>query len=229
MVGFLWLNIMTYIGEFSLENLVPGVKNHGVNTNEPVNFEGSLVVALPANTTVNGVVINPSGGGSGWVKAVKSYTDFSVADTTSTIDLVTLPAGYVVEDIKVWVATSLDDGAGNSANIANFGVTGTNDFFHTGKAFNAGLPNALLNNVGEFFSFTSSNNGGQSVASSFLNFNTQPSNSSISPGSEHQIFGTRIYSLTSSTTINVTLTAAVNFNTMTEGVLYFYIKMFLLP
>lgn len=61
MVGFLWLNIMTYIGEFSLENLVPGVKNHGVNTNEPVDFDGAPSVALPLNTTVNG---QPIGGGT---------------------------------------------------------------------------------------------------------------------------------------------------------------------
>lgn len=50
---------MTYIGEFSLENLVPGVKNHGVNTNEPMDFSGSPSTALPLNTTVGG---NPIGG-----------------------------------------------------------------------------------------------------------------------------------------------------------------------
>lgn len=171
----------------------------------------------------------PTSTSTSWIKVTKTYTDFSLAATDSTIDLFTIPANYIVNSIKAWLNNAFDDGAGGYAYISKFGVTGVDDFFHNAGTLAANNPGAQLSIPGELFVFGS--NSDHPTGTVFM---SQPNSGVYDSwqalgGTYGANTGGRIYSLTDATTLTVTLHGDVDFDTMTEGSISFFINMTALP
>lgn len=60
-----------------------------------------------------------------WKKYTKSYTDFSTADPSNSIELFTMPAGGVIHAVKIKHSTAFS-GEAISAYTISVGITGSN-------------------------------------------------------------------------------------------------------
>lgn len=165
--------------------------------------------------------------GTPWTKVHKAYSDFSVASHDSTINLMAIAAGTIIEDIIIYVNTSFDDGAGHTAGLSQMGIDigSGNELLYIGDTnikFGAGngvtsvlqgdpaqlLPDSVVStDVGQVYSLLAQIDGNKQL----------------------KLHGSFVYDLTTAVNINMTIYAPVNLNTFIAGDLYVYIKTRVLP
>lgn len=144
-----------------------------------------------------------------WTKISKSYTDFSIADTTKQVNLMTLAASTLITHIIVNVTTAFNDGGVNSAYISQIGATPAQEGWFFGAIGN-------LSAAGQV-SASGSNAGKTNDLAAALN------NGTLTYG------GAKFFSMVSSTTVTINVDASVNLNTMTQGAMVIYILTDTLP